>query len=509
MIVATAAAVPVAWLVARAAGLVAFALLSVSVTLGLALSTRLSAPSQQDAARLAPDAHVDGLRDGRSPHDRALFDPTIHFGLAAVLVPGMRGGALPVAAGIVTAWLMLVLAVSFNVRRRIGQRRWRLLHYTSSGAFAIGLYHALNVGSDLTGIRGLVFAGVFAAPVVWLVYARILMPRAGPRQPPPLRGPARGHDDPAASGQFRAGRGAEVTGADMTRRRSGEPFRAMGTLCCVALAARAIRGRPRTPCARGRVGARWRRASVRSRASTPGATSRASIGPEAPGSTVDVAARRGARSRTRMHGRTRDGRFDPTILPALAAAGYDRSFELLTERDAVPLDGWHAGARIDVDPRSTRARVERGAGVDLGGIGKGFAATRALHAMRTAWPALTGALVDLGGDIGVWGIAPEGGPWRVDIADPRAPGRVAGTLELTGGGVATSGRDTRRFGPAARLHHLIDPATGVPAAAGPLAVTVVAANATEAEAHATALAVMGLDEARTRTSPRDPISGRS
>ncbi len=207
-----------------------------------------------------------------------------------------------------------------------------------------------------------------------------------------------------------------------------------------------------------------------------------------------------------LHARTdTHGRFDPTILPALAAAGYDRSFELLTERDAVPLDGWHAGARIDVDPRSTRARVEPGAGVDLGGIGKGFAATRALHAMRTAWPALTGALVDLGGDIGVWGIAPEGGPWRVNIADPRAPGRVAATLELTGGGVATSGRDTRRFGPAARLHHLIDPVTGVPAASGPLAVTVVAANATEAEAHATALAVMGLDEAHSHLASRPDL----
>ena len=141
------------------------------------------------------------------------------------------------------------------------------------------------------------------------------------------------------------------------------------------------------------------------------------------------------------------GRFDPTILPALAAAGYDRSFELLTERAAMPLDGWRAGAHIEVDSSSRRARVERGAAVDLGGIGKGFAATRALHAMRAAWPALTGALVDLGGDIAVWGTPPEGGPWRVDIADPRAPARVAGTLELTSGGVATSGRDTRRFGP--------------------------------------------------------------
>ena len=58
------------------------------------------------------------------------------------------------------------------------------------------------------------------------------------------------------------------------------------------------------------------------------------------------------------------------------------------------------------------------------------------------------------------------------------------------GGVATSGRDVRRFGPGGRLHHLIDPATGATAREGPLTVTVVAPDAVEAEAHATALAIV-------------------
>ena len=118
------------------------------------------------------------------------LDPTIHFGLVGVLVPGAAPWRpVPVAAGIVAAWLVLVLAASFNVRRRIGQRRWRSLHYATFGAFAIGLYHALNVGSDLTGTRGLIFAGICLAPVVWLVYARLLMPRAQPRQAPPRPAP--------------------------------------------------------------------------------------------------------------------------------------------------------------------------------------------------------------------------------------------------------------------------------------------------------------------------------
>jgi Membrane-associated lipoprotein involved in thiamine biosynthesis len=200
------------------------------------------------------------------------------------------------------------------------------------------------------------------------------------------------------------------------------------------------------------------------------------------------------------------GLFDPTILSALEAAGYDRSFELLRERAPIPLADWHANARIEIDRDSGRARVERGAAVDLGGIGKGFSATRALDAMRTAWPALAGGLVDLGGDIAVWGTPPEGGPWRIIVADPRGYERSVGTLELASGGVATSGRDTRRFGHGRRLHHLIDPATGEPAATGPISVTVVAPSATEAEVYATALAIAEISDTHNLFAFRNDIT---
>jgi thiamine biosynthesis lipoprotein len=186
------------------------------------------------------------------------------------------------------------------------------------------------------------------------------------------------------------------------------------------------------------------------------------------------------------------GRFDPTVLTALVAAGYDRSFEQLAPRPAHRLDGWRAGAQIEVD--GERAFVERGAAVDLGGIGKGYAAERAVAAMREAWPALHGAIVDLGGDLALWGD----GPWRVGVDDPR--GGSAGTLVVRGGGIATSGRDVRRFGPNRSLHHLIDPATGAPARPGPLAVTVVAARASVAEAYATALAISTFEDAQVQVA---------
>ena len=200
------------------------------------------------------------------------------------------------------------------------------------------------------------------------------------------------------------------------------------------------------------------------------------------------------------------GRFDPTILPALVAAGYDKSFELLEERAAKHPIGWCAGAKIELDHRRGCARIERGTAVDLGGIGKGYAAGRALDAMLKRAPSLRGGLVDLGGDIAVRGEAPEGGPWRIAVSDPRRPGETLAVLALEDGGVATSGRDARRFGPSRSLHHLIDPETGESALAGPFTVTVVAPNPSEAEAHATTLAIAGLAEAEAHVAARPQLS---
>jgi len=188
------------------------------------------------------------------------------------------------------------------------------------------------------------------------------------------------------------------------------------------------------------------------------------------------------------------GRFDPSVLPALVAAGYDRTFEQLVARPPRTIAGWRGGAAIDI-AETGAVRLDRGAAVDLGGIGKGYAAQRALDAMRTAWPTFPGALVGLGGDVQVWGRPPDGGPWRIAVADPRRAGATLAVLRVRAGGVATSGRDVRRFGPNRALHHLIDPATGEPAVRGPLTVTVVAADAARAEAHATALAMSSPEDA--------------
>ena len=184
----SSAAVPIAWLVARAAGLTALALFSAALWLGLAMSVRLLAPRRQKSLMAWHQTLMwCGLSMVALHGTALLLDPVMHFSIGVVLVPGLAPWRpLAVSAGVVTAWLMLALASSFHVRRKITQRRWRLIHYAGFAAFALALGHGLSAGTDLPGVTGLIVIGALAAPAVWLIYARILVPRPQParRQAP-------------------------------------------------------------------------------------------------------------------------------------------------------------------------------------------------------------------------------------------------------------------------------------------------------------------------------------
>jgi thiamine biosynthesis lipoprotein len=178
------------------------------------------------------------------------------------------------------------------------------------------------------------------------------------------------------------------------------------------------------------------------------------------------------------------GRFDPTVHEALVAAGYDRSFELLSpdgESRAAPCGGrvWVFGDHVELEP---------GFKLDLGGIGKGYAAERAATVLGTAGP----CLVNAGGDVAV-----RGGSWPVGVQT--STGTL--TLELSTGALATSGRDRRRWRREGReLHHLIDPATGTSADGDLLRVTVVGNDAIDAEVWAKALFLVGAGAAEAEAN---------
>ena len=181
------AGLPIAWLVARAAGLAAFGTLTLSTWLGLSMSTRLLGSKFQGRLlgwhrTLAwTGLSMVGLHVGA-----LLADPMMHFGPAAVLVPfAAPWRPAAVAAGVIAGWLTLMLALSFPLRRRLGHRGWRRLHYASFAAFLLSLGHALASGTDLAGVGGPILAVIAGAPVLWLTLVRILTPTAPARRPAP------------------------------------------------------------------------------------------------------------------------------------------------------------------------------------------------------------------------------------------------------------------------------------------------------------------------------------
>ena len=233
------------------------------------------------------------------------------------------------------------------------------------------------------------------------------------------------------------------------------------------------------------------------------------------------------------------GAFDPTLLSALEAAGYDRSFERLdggepsgaahagspaagaatgapigtpagipVARPIAPIGrpgaatsttvaaaspaGWRA---MYVEPSTRTIGLPPGCRIDLGGIGKGWTVDRAVALLREQ--GFTSFAVDAGGDLYAEGRQGNGTPWTVGIADPHDPERDMATLVVDGRAVATSTTARRRWQTGGEIrHHLIDPRTGRPSTSGVASATVVADTVAHAETLAKAALVLGPEDGR-------------
>lgn len=157
------------------------------------------------------------------------------------------------------------------------------------------------------------------------------------------------------------------------------------------------------------------------------------------------------------------------------------------ELDAcLPRVGWR---RVVADPATrTLFLPEPGMRIGIAGIGKGYGVDRAAAILEAR--GFRDWLVDGGGDIRLSSSDPSR-PWRIGIAHPRERGRLFGAIERTSGAVVTSGDYEAWFErDGVRYHHILDPRTGRPAR-GAAGVTVIAPDATTADALATGLFVMG------------------
>jgi thiamine biosynthesis lipoprotein len=174
-----------------------------------------------------------------------------------------------------------------------------------------------------------------------------------------------------------------------------------------------------------------------------------------------------------------DGLFDPTVLDAVIAAGYDRDFdEVLAGARGALSPSQPCGRWRDVEVRAGAIRLPKGVGLDFGGIAKGHTADLAAHA--AVGEGLPWVLVNAGGDLRIAGDAP---PIEIGIEDPGDAETIAAHVTLTDGALATSSVTRRAWGDG--LHHVIDPRTGLPSDGASLQATVWAPTCAEAEVLAT------------------------
>jgi thiamine biosynthesis lipoprotein len=131
--------------------------------------------------------------------------------------------------------------------------------------------------------------------------------------------------------------------------------------------------------------------------------------------------------------------------------------------------------------------------VDLSGIAPGDAVDRLGDLLERL--GATYSLVDIGGEVRAFGELPHLVEFVVGIESPSADGALLGTIGLARGAIATSG-DYRRFHEVdgRRVHHVVDPRTGVNPTHDLASVTVMAPSCVRADALATALLVLGADD---------------
>lgn len=187
------------------------------------------------------------------------------------------------------------------------------------------------------------------------------------------------------------------------------------------------------------------------------------------------------------------GAFDVTVGPLVQLWRRARRQRELPEAAAIEEAksrvGWDK-VRLDSGSRTVTLKVA-GMRLDLGGIGKGFAADAALKELRRS--GVRRAMVAASGDIAIGDPPPGKAGWKIRIGDPGSRSRfLPETLILQHAGVSTSG-DMEQFVElnGVRFSHIVDPRTGL-GLTNRVQVTVVAETATHSDSLDTAICIMGL-----------------
>jgi hypothetical protein len=178
------------WYVARASGIVAWALLVASVVWGVLLATRVLRPHDRPAWLLDLHRWLGGLAVAATGlHVAALVaDTYVHFGAADVLVPfASSWRPLAVALGILAGWGLAAVQATSLAMRHLPRRAWYAVHLTSYVTVWLASIHAGLAGTDTTNLlyRAVAVALTVAAAVATLTRVRAGRRGRGPRDPRP------------------------------------------------------------------------------------------------------------------------------------------------------------------------------------------------------------------------------------------------------------------------------------------------------------------------------------
>jgi len=197
-------------------------------------------------------------------------------------------------------------------------------------------------------------------------------------------------------------------------------------------------------------------------------------------------------------GRGSRGAYDVTVGPLVELWGFGPEASQDQVPDAVEIEallsriGQH---KLRLDGEGVRVQKQVDLQLDFSSLAKGYAVDQVANWLEGQ--GIARYLVEVGGEMRLGGLSGRGDPWRVAIEQPEVASRsAAAALELTDASVATSG-DYRNYFEAdgQRYSHTINPRTGYPVAHELVSVTVVHPSAMMADAWATALTVLGPDEA--------------
>jgi predicted ferric reductase len=174
------------WYLSRGSAFVAYTLLWLSMILGTGITNKLSVlwPGLPPTIEIHQFASILGLAFGLFHGLILMGDHFMAFSLTQVLIPFANSGYKPLAVGIgqVGFYTMLIVTLSFYIRKKIGPNTWRAIHFVSFATFVSVLVHALLAGTDASAIGTQIFYLITSALLLFMILNRIMVSSANARE---------------------------------------------------------------------------------------------------------------------------------------------------------------------------------------------------------------------------------------------------------------------------------------------------------------------------------------